>query len=71
MAMDCRNGLRFAIVLMATCFGGHTSNAQESSATLESVLQRLERVEQDNQILRERVARFEDPASNGEFTQPS
>lgn len=71
MAMDCRS-IRSSLVVLVTlaCFV-RTAPAQESSATLESVLQRLERLEQDNQLLRERVARSEDQASLSAPPQPA
>ena len=70
MAMNCRSIRRCLLALMTLAFFVRTAAAQESSATRESVLQRLERVEQDNQLLRERVARFEDEASVSDAPQP-
>ncbi len=71
MAMDCRRIWSFLLVLMTLAYFARTAPAQESSATLESVLQRLERVERDNQLLRERVARFEDQASQNDAPRPA
>ena len=71
MAMDCRSIRSSMLVLMMLTYFVRTASAQESSATLESVLQRLERVERDNQLLRERVARFEDPTSLSDTIEPT
>ncbi len=71
MAMDCRSIRSSLLVLMTLGCVVRTAPAQDSSAILESVLQRLERVEQDNQLLRERVARFEDQAPQSDHTQPA
>ena len=69
--MDCRS-IRSSLVLLVTlaCFLP-TAPAQEPSATLESLLQRLERVEQDNKLLRERVARCEDQAPQSDARLPA
>lgn len=68
--MDCLS-LRSALFVLAFLFvfAGSVS-AQDSAATLDSVLQRLERLEQDNQTLREKVAAFED-ASLATDVEPS
>ena len=70
IAMDCLS-LRSALFVLAFLFvfAGSVS-AQDSAATLDSVLQRLERLEQDNQTLREKVAAFED-ASLATDVEPS
>ena len=69
MAMDCLTFLRFIIALMILFCSGQSVLAQEGSVTLESVLQRLERVERDNQLLRDQMSRFESPSPAREASE--
>jgi phosphate-selective porin OprO and OprP len=63
MAMDCRR-IRMPVMLLLA-FTMNPLAAQEPSVSLDDVLERLERLEQDNQQLRERISQFDhaDPAT--------
>jgi phosphate-selective porin OprO/OprP len=60
MATDCPGvrGLVLVFTILTTLT--HRASARDSELSLEAVVQRLERVERDNQVLREKVAKFEE-----------
>ncbi len=80
LAMDCRRSVLRRIrvlvpgLVLAAWFGDAAAMAQESQVSLESLLQRIERLETDNQQLRARVEgtdrRSAETAEGSEETEP-